>query len=103
MDLKEQHCQRLPKGSPALTDAETGALLPQVPGWERRDSTLVKTFSFDSYEAGLKFLNAVAGIAQSENHHPDLLLLYKKVTVTFSTHSVGGLSMNDFICAAKVS
>jgi 4a-hydroxytetrahydrobiopterin dehydratase len=103
MELTAQHCQSLPKGSPALSDEEEQSLLPQVPGWDLKDKTIVRTYEFDSYWAGLGFVNAVAWIAQSENHHPDIVLLYKKVTVTFSTHSVGGLSLNDFICAAKAN
>ncbi len=61
-----------------------------------------RTFDFKDYYAGIAFVNAVAWIAHREDHHPDLAVGYDKVTVTFSTHSVGGLSENDFICAAKI-
>lgn len=103
MNLTSQHSQALPKGTPALSATAAQALLKKLPDWEIKAKTLRCTFTFDSYWAGLGFVNAVAWIAQTENHHPDIVLVYKEVTVTFSTHSVKGLSLNDFICAAKVN
>jgi 4a-hydroxytetrahydrobiopterin dehydratase len=105
MMLRDQHCKNYPEGSPCLGQAEVLAFLEKVPGWESDASfhEISRLFSFDSYWAGLGFVNAVAWIAQAEQHHPDVALLYKKVKVGFSTHSVKGLSENDFICAAKVN
>ena len=71
-------------------------------GWEVIDSVLVKTFSFKNYYRTMAFVNAVAFIAHAEDHHPDLEVSYNKCVVRYSTHSVGGLSENDFICAAKI-
>jgi 4a-hydroxytetrahydrobiopterin dehydratase len=105
MNLKDRKCKALKTGTPALDKEAVLALLVQVPGWDVSADglTLKRLFSFDSYGRGLLFVNTVGWIAQNEQHHPDIELGYKKVMVSFSTHSVGGLSDNDFICAAKVS
>ena len=63
---------------------------------------LVATFEFKNYFRTLAFVNAVAYIAISEDHHPDIAFGYKTCAITYSTHNIGGLSENDFICAAKV-
>ena len=105
MSLKDEHCVPCKEGSPVTPAAQAADWLKELPGWEM-DPTgkeISRLYSFDSYWAGLGFVNAVAWIAQSEKHHPDLVLLYKKVKVSFTTHAVHGLSGNDFICAAKVN
>lgn len=61
-----------------------------------------RTFEFPAYSRSLGFANAVAWIAITQGHHPDLLLSYGKCQVSWTTHAIGGLSDNDFICAAKV-
>jgi 4a-hydroxytetrahydrobiopterin dehydratase len=66
------------------------------------EDAIRKTFRFDDYHRTLAFVNAVAWIAHREDHHPDLEVGYNRCTVRYSTHDVGGLSENDFICAAKV-
>jgi 4a-hydroxytetrahydrobiopterin dehydratase len=105
MSLKDRHCVPCKEGSPALSREQATDLFKELPGWEldAAGKEISRLFSFDSYWAGLGFVNAVAWIAQAEKHHPDLALFYKKVKVSFTTHSVGGLSENDFICAAKVN
>jgi 4a-hydroxytetrahydrobiopterin dehydratase len=79
-------------------------MLEQLPQWTRvhEDRVIQRDFTFDSYWAGLGFVNAVAWIAQQEKHHPDIELGYKKARVRFTTHAAKGLTENDFICAAKV-
>ena len=86
-----------------LTEARVRELLPQVPGWEVREDgqSLSRTFRFDDYYRTIAFVNALAFIAHREDHHPDLSVHYDRVVVRYSTHDVGGLSENDFICAAK--
>jgi 4a-hydroxytetrahydrobiopterin dehydratase len=64
--------------------------------------TIHRTFRFQSHYASIAFVNAVAWISHREDHHPDMAVGYNTVTVSYSTHSVGGLSENDFICAAKI-
>jgi len=88
-----------------LGEARLAELLPQVPGWELAEAgqALVRTFRFKDYYATMAFVNALAWIAHHEDHHPDLGVHYDRAVVRFSTHDVGGLSENDFICAAKAS
>ena len=105
MKLSEQNCVDYKPGTPALAAAEAAKLLAEIPGWEIVDSgkALQREFKFSSYLAGADFVASVAGMSQAENHHPDIQLAYKKVKVLYSTHSAGGLTLNDFICAAKAS
>jgi 4a-hydroxytetrahydrobiopterin dehydratase len=104
MELKEKRCVPCEGTTPPIPQPEAERLLSQLQGWSLGGGgkSISKEFSFDSYWAGLGFVNAVAWMAQKEKHHPDLLLLYKKARVLYSTHAIGGLSENDFICAAKV-
>ncbi len=76
--------------------------LALAPGWAWVDGAIQKRFDFQNYHHTLAFVNAVAWIAHAEDHHPDLAVSYSRCTVRFNTHSVGGISLNDFICAAKV-
>lgn len=86
-----------------LTQASVRELLPQVPGWELVEDgrALSRTFRFADYHRTMSFVNALAHVAHAQDHHPDLSVHYDRCVVRFSTHDVGGLSENDFICAAK--
>lgn len=75
--------------------------LAQVSGWQSVDGAIEKTFSFKNYHETIAFVNALAWISHAEDHHPDLAVSYSRCVVRFSTHSVAGVSINDFICAAK--
>jgi 4a-hydroxytetrahydrobiopterin dehydratase len=77
--------------------------LADLPGWETTDGTIVRRFEFKNYYQTMAFVNAVAWVAHTEDHHPDLEVSYRFCTVRYTTHAVGGLSENDFICAAKVA
>jgi 4a-hydroxytetrahydrobiopterin dehydratase len=100
--LADKHCQSLPAGTPALEGNEISELIGSVHGWDAEEGTLTKTFNFKNYYETMAFVNAIAFISHREDHHPDLEVGYNKCKVTYSTHSVGGLSENDFICAAKI-
>ncbi len=78
--------------------------LESIPQWKQSDDRLsiTRSFSFPDFAAGLAFVNAVGAIAEAEGHHPDVLLTYTTVTITLSTHSLGGLTENDFIVASKI-
>ena len=82
----------------------TNYLLAALPDWELGSdgADIHKLFRFKDFVHALAFVNALGWIAERENHHPDLELGWGRVLVKFSTHDVGGLSMNDFVCAAKV-
>ncbi len=74
----------------------------QVHGWRLINDALEKTYSFKNYHETIGFVNALAFIANFENHHPDLAVSYSKCTVRFNTHDVDGISVSDFYCAGKV-
>jgi 4a-hydroxytetrahydrobiopterin dehydratase len=99
--LAAQHCQAL-EGHAAMSTAEIAAHLQQVNGWSLVNGAIEKTFGFTDYHRTMAFVNAVAWIAHREDHHPDIAFGYNRCTLRFNTHSVGGISLNDFICAAKV-
>ncbi len=74
----------------------------QAIGWRLIDDALEKTFSFKNFHETIGFVNALAFIANAEDHHPDLAVSYGKCTVRFNTHDVEGISVSDFFCASKV-
>jgi 4a-hydroxytetrahydrobiopterin dehydratase len=100
--LASRKCKPLPAGAAALTRAAIDSLLKEVPGWAYDGKTIAKTWSFRNYYETMAFVNAVAWIAHREDHHPDLSVSYNRCRVEFSTHSIGGISENDFICAARI-
>lgn len=71
-------------------------------GWRLLEGALEKSFSFKNYYETMSFVNAVAFIANTEDHHPDLSVSYNRCTVRFNTHDVKGISVSDFFCASKV-
>ena len=101
-ELTSKRSRPIEKGTPALKDDQIRACLAQLPGWERKGNEITKTFAFKNYHETMAFVNATAWVSHREDHHPDMEVGYNKVTMRYSTHSVGGLSENDFICAAKV-
>ncbi len=101
-DLLTQKCQSCESGAGLLSADSVGEFLKQIPGWQAEGKELRRTFKFKNYYESTAFVNAVAWISHREDHHPDIELGYSKVTVRYSTHSAGGITQNDFICAAKV-
>ena len=86
-----------------LTEASIREFMVQVPEWELVENghALLRTFTFADYYRTMSFVNALAHVANAEDHHPDLSVHYDRCVVRFSTHDAGGLTENDFICAAK--
>lgn len=102
-ELIQSHCQpRSPED--ALDGATIDRLLAQLSGWERvKDNVAItRDFTFKNFRHTLGFINAVGFMANHEDHHPDIKAGYGHCRLTWSTHDAGGLSLNDFICAAKV-
>lgn len=101
--LAHAHCSARRGSEHRLGEARVRELLPQVPGWNLAEDgrALVRTFRFDDYYRTISFVNALAHVANREDHHPDLSVHYDRCEVRFSTHDAGGLTENDFICAAK--
>ena len=100
--LSSRRCKPCEGGSPPLRQEEADHYLATLPGWEMADGRIIRRFEFKNYYQTVAFVNAVAWIAHTENHHPDMEVSYKSCRVIYATHAVGGLSENDFICAAKV-
>jgi 4a-hydroxytetrahydrobiopterin dehydratase len=101
-NLATLHCKPLAAGTPPLQQEQITSLLQQLEGWIQQDKIISKTFTFKNFHQTMSFVNAVAWVSNQEDHHPDMNVSYSNCTVQFSTHSVGGLSENDFICAARV-
>lgn len=102
-ELAALHCQPL-RGAEHRADASrVASCLAQLPEWALAEdgAAIVRTFRFADYYRTLAFVNALAYVAHREDHHPDLGVHYDRCVVRYSTHDVGGLSENDFICAAK--
>lgn len=103
--LAARRCKPCEGGMPPLTPAEAVALLGQVSSdWVLSDEAraIVRRFAFRDFYRTMSFVNALAHIANIEDHHPDLEVGYNYCRVKFTTHAVKGLSENDFVCAAKV-
>lgn len=102
--LALKDCAPCKQGTPPLTGATLQSLREGLGGgWMvLDDSQLVKEFKFKNFAQALDFTNQVGALAEAQDHHPDILLSWGKARVTLWTHSVGGLSENDFILAAKV-
>ena len=101
--LAARHCKPLKGDAHRLATEDAAALLAALPGWELVEdgAAIRKSFKFKDYYRTMAFVNALAYVAHSQDHHPDLGVHYDRAVVRFSTHDVGGLSDNDFICAAK--
>lgn len=101
-DLTQKKCKPCEGGVAPLTPAETATLLKRLTGWSVAGGVLTRTYKFGNYPETMAFVNGVAWIAQREDHHPDLTVGYRQCRVDYITHAIGGLSENDFICAAKI-
>src|SRR5262245_45133324 len=103
-ELTEKKCVPCEGGVPALKKEKIEQLIKQIPLWQvGNDAKEIKReFSFKNFYHTMAFVNAIAYIANRENHHPDLEVGYNYCRVRYSTHAVSGLTENDFICAAKI-
>lgn len=104
-DLKEKRCKPCEGGVERMDEERAALLLAQLHGWESRDdgNAIQREFKFDDFYQTMAFVNAMAWIANREDHHPDFSAGYNYCRVAYTTHAVGGLSENDFICAAKIN
>lgn len=100
--LAAKKCVPCEGGVPKLTAKQIARLLPQIDGWEVRDDRIHKSRTFFDFGTAMDFVNQMAEIAESEDHHPDFCVHFNRVDVTIWTHAIGGLSENDFILAAKI-
>jgi len=103
--LIDQTLQSCNKHSSALTDSEINLLMPQLNGWiiQNNDGIkmLTKTFNFNNFSDALKFANLIGQFSDSENHHPCICIEWGQANISWWTHIISGLFINDFIMAAK--
>lgn len=102
--LTNKTCKPCEGGVTPLNADGARAMLGQLTGWELQQDakTIRQAFRFTDYYQTMAFVNAVAWIAHQEDHHPDMEVSYNRCLIHYSTHAIGGLSENDFICAAKI-
>lgn len=100
----EKKCVPCEGGIPALDKDQAEKMLGELNQWDMNETAteIKKVFQFKNYYETMAFVNAIAWMAHQENHHPDLEVSYNHCRVHYSTHAIGGLSENDFICAAKI-
>lgn len=101
--LEDRHCKAISGEAHRISAERIATELGDLPGWALADDgkSIRKTFRFDDYYRTIAFVNALAFVANRENHHPDLGVHYDRCVVTFSTHDANGVTENDLICAAK--
>ena len=104
-ELKDKQCEACQGGIGTLPAKKVTELMQQVADWNISDDGkfLQKTFKFKGFYKTMAFINAMAWIANEQGHHPDFSAGYNFCKVNWTTHEAGGLTENDFICAAKVS
>ena len=93
--------QKCAQRAAAMNDDEVKRHLDQTSGWHAASGAIEKTFAFKGWLETVAFVDALAWVCHVEDHHPDLRVSFDRCTIRFSTHSAGGISRNDFICAAK--
>lgn len=91
-----------PSAPTKLSDLEIQRALGSLPGWARRGDVLTRTYSFQRFADGIRFVDRIAEVADSMDHHPDIDIRYTKVTITLSTHSAGGITQLDLDLAGKI-
>ena len=102
MSLTQKKCIPCEAGTPPLEEGKINELLKEIPAWQLKEGRLYRKFKFKDFVEAMKFVNAVAEIAEQEGHHPDFSVYYNKVEIELWTHAINSLSENDFIIAAKI-
>ena len=103
--LLSKECVPCEGNVPPLGEKEIRKYLPEVPGWiiSNSNKEISQEWKFKDFKRAMRFVNAVAMLAEFEGHHPDIHIWYNKVRLDLSTHAIKGLSVNDFILAAKIN
>lgn len=104
-DLTDKSCKPCEGGVTPLSRQEAEATMSQIEGWSLNEpgTEITRCFQFRDFYQTMAFINAMAWVANIEDHHPDFSAGYKTCEVSYTTHAIGGLSENDFICAAKIN
>jgi len=101
-ELARKKCVPCEGGVAPLTAEQIRPMLKGLPGWALEGGMITRTYKFKNYHETMAFVNAAAWISHREDHHPDLVVKWGECKVSYVTHAIGGLSENDFICAAKL-
>ncbi len=104
-NLKNKHCKACEGGVRPLDEGQSLRYLEHVPGWKLTDdkTAITRTLKFKDFLATMSFINAMAYMSERQDHHPDFSAGYNYCEVRYTTHAIGGLSENDYICAAKIN
>jgi len=105
-DFAQQHCVPCEGGTAPMSLDEAKLYVDAVPGWKLIESEppkITRSFKFKDFVQSIAFVNESAAIAEAEGHHPDIYISWNRVRMELVTHAIGGLSMNDFIIAAKIN
>jgi 4a-hydroxytetrahydrobiopterin dehydratase len=104
-ELSEKTCVACRIGAPLATEEEIKSFMPQIPEWEIINvdgvNQLTRIFKFKDFTQAMQFTNLVGNLAESENHHPAILTEWGRVKVSWWSHKIKGLHVNDFVMAAK--
>ena len=101
-ELARKKCQPCEGGVAPLDAEQIRPMLKGLDGWALDGKSIAKTYKFKNYFETMAFVNAAAWVSHREDHHPDMLVSWGECRVSYWTHAIGGLSENDFICAAKL-
>jgi 4a-hydroxytetrahydrobiopterin dehydratase len=103
-DLSSKKCVPCEVGGEPMSEEERDMYLKDLPEWKLSEDQkkISRQFKFKDFKEAMVFVNKVADLAEGEGHHPDISIVYNKVTIELTTHAVGGLSLNDPIMAAKI-
>jgi 4a-hydroxytetrahydrobiopterin dehydratase len=102
MKLTEQHSSPIKAGTVPFSREEAEKFMKEIPAWSLEEKEITREFRFKDFRGAMAFVDSAAKIVNDEDHHPDIFISYNKVRFSFSTHKIGGLSINDFIVAAKI-
>ena len=104
-NISKGSCEACRIDAPKVTNSEIESLMPQIPSWSILENDNIKrlvcSFAFLDYDQTVNFANSVTKLAEEEDHHPEIIIEWGKVTVSWWSHKIKGLHINDFICAAK--
>lgn len=102
--LLNGQCRAISEKEGAMNLSHIEEVRRLTPQWQfcANDNVLTRTFHFDTYAQTIEFVNAVASVAEAQDHHPDLLVTYRRCKVSYKTHTVNGVTINEFICAAQI-
>jgi 4a-hydroxytetrahydrobiopterin dehydratase len=101
-DLANKRCKPCEADMPPLMQPEIDSLMQHLVDWQQYDHLISRTYRFKDYYQTIAFVNAIAWMSHHEDHHPELIVSYNSCRVEYTTHTIHGLSENDFICAVKM-